>query len=470
MKKFMDEDFLLNSETAKRLYHEVAEKMPIIDYHCHLDPKDIALNRGFEDLSEVWLSGDHYKWRLLRAYGIKEELVTGGAQGIDKFKAFGEIMPSLIGNPMYHWSHLELKRGFGVEETLNSENAEEIFNITKEKLKNLRARDFIRMFNVKALCTTDDPIDDLQYHQMMAKDESMADIKVLPAFRPDKALNIDKKGFKDYIGKLAEVCEKQINGIEDLVECLLKRIEYFDVNGCKCADHGLDYIPYEDVDIDVVNKALIKALNDEPLSKPEADMYKTLLLKECAKKYSELDWVMQLHFGVMRDNNTREVGVMGPDHGHDAIRSASGVDKLSPLLNCFNENDGLPKTIIYSLNPNDNTAIATIMAAFQGGDKPGRIHQGSAWWFNDSIGGMESQLKELAANGVLGRFPGMLTDSRSFLSYTRHEYFRRILCNLIGGWVEEGLYPNDYDALRKMVEDLCFNNTNRLFGFDVEGV
>ncbi|MCD7887864.1 MAG: glucuronate isomerase [Clostridiales bacterium] len=467
MKAFMDQDFLLSTETAKKLYHEVAEQLPIIDYHCHINPQEIAEDRKFDNISQVWLGGDHYKWRLMRACGVPEEKVTGSASDREKFRAFAATMPQIIGNPVYHWSHLELQRGFGITEPLTPDNADEIYDKCNEMLQQYSARQLMEKFNVKAICTTDDPIDDLHWHDAIAADPTMS-IKVLPAFRPDKGVNIEKPGFDAYIQKLSAVVGRELTSAEDVAAALVERIDYFNSKGCLCADHGLDYCMYAEPDSAAANEAFAQAMAGQKPAKSLADAYKTLVTIACAKRYSELNWVMQIHFGCLRDNNKPQFAALGPDTGYDAVNSQSGVENLAPLLNAFVENNGLPKMILYSLNPVDNTAIATIMACFQGGGVAGKMQQGSAWWFNDNRPGMREQLTALASNGALGQFVGMLTDSRSFLSYTRHEYFRRILCELLGEWVESGQYPNDEKQLKKLVADLSFNNTNNFFRFGVE--
>lgn len=466
MRDFMDKDFLLSTKTAKNLYHEYAEKMPIIDYHCHINPKEIAEDRKFDNISQVWLGGDHYKWRLMRAAGIPEEAITGAASDREKFRAFARTMPQIIGNPIYHWSHLELQRGFGITEPLTEDNADEIYDKCNEILKHYSARQLMEKFDVKAICTTDDPIDDLHWHEVIVADESMK-IKVLPAFRPDKGVNIEKPEFAQYIQQLEKVVEREINSVEDVILALNERIDYFDARGCLCADHGLDYCMYEEPNMAAANEAFALARKGEVPARNLVDAYKTVVTIACAKKYTEKNWVMQIHFGCLRNCNKPQFKKLGADTGFDAVNSQSGVENLAPLLNAFLENDGLPKMIFYSLSPLDNTAIATIMSCFQGGGIAGKMQLGSAWWFNDNRLGMRAQLSDLAANGVLGRFVGMLTDSRSFLSYTRHEYFRRILCELIGEWVEEGQYPNDEKQLGKMIEDICLNNTNEFFRFGV---
>lgn len=466
MKPFMNADFLLTTPTARHLYHDIAAEMPIIDYHCHIDPREIAEDRKFDNISEVWLGGDHYKWRQMRWGGIPEELVTGNADPREKFRAFASVMPRLIGNPLYHWSHLELQRVFDIHEPLTADNADAIYDKCSEVLKTCSARGLMRRFNVKAVCTTDDPCDDLHWHEVIAADPTM-EIKVLPAFRPDKAVNIEKPDFAAYIARLAQTTGRTLNSADDVAEALCERADYFAAHGCLCADHGVDYCMYAEPEKPAADRAFERAMRGEALTREEIDAYKTRVTIACAKKYASLNWVMQLHFGCLRNTNKPQFGLLGADTGYDAINSASGVENVAPLLNAFAENGGLPKMILYSLSPNDNTALATIAGCFQGGGQVGRIQHGSAWWFNDNLNGMKQQLTDLAANGTLGAFVGMLTDSRSFLSYTRHEYFRRILCELIGSWVENGLYPNDEKQLRSIIEDICFNNTNTFFRFDV---
>ncbi|MBQ8647597.1 MAG: glucuronate isomerase [Oscillospiraceae bacterium] len=466
MKPFMDKDFLLSTETAKMLYHDVAEKMPIIDYHCHINPQEVAEDRKFDNITQVWLGGDHYKWRLMRANGVPEELVTGNGDDREKFRAFAGTLPKVIGNPVYHWSHLELQRVFGITEPLTADNADEVYDKCNEILKGYSARALMEKFDVRAIGTTDDPIDSLEWHEKIAADESIS-IQVLPTFRPDKAINIEKAGFADYIRKLGEVVGRELTSAEDVAAALCERIDFFAAHGARFADHGLDYCMYAVPDSAVANEAFATGMAGGVPEKALTDAYKTLVTVACAKKYAELDWAMQIHFGCLRNPNTRMFAKLGPDTGYDAVNSMSGVENVGPLLNAFNENDGLPKVILYSLNPNDNTALVTIMASFQGGGVAGKIQHGSAWWVNDNMPGMRQQLTDLALNGVLGRFIGMLTDSRSFLSYTRHEYFRRILCALIGEWVEEGYYPNDEKQLKALIADLCYNNTKEYFRFDV---
>lgn len=466
MRTFMDEDFLLSTSTARQLYHGTAEKLPIIDYHCHINPEEIAKDRKFENISQIWLEGDHYKWRLMRAGGITEDKITGDAPDREKFRAFASVMPKLMGNPIYHWSHLELKRVFGIQKPLTLKNADEIYDHCSEILKGYSARSLMRRFDVRLICTTDDPIDGLQYHEQIQADPDM-EIQVLPAFRPDQAIHIEKPGFAAYIKNLSKVTGRKLNTAEDVVEALQERMDYFGAHGCLCADHGLDYCMFEKPEKMAANRAFSMAMEGKCPDREWADAYKTFVTIGCAKRYAQKNWVMQIHFGCLRNTNQIQFARLGPDTGYDAVNSRSGVENAAPLLNAFAENEGLPKMILYSLNPTDNTALATIMACFQGGGTAGKIQQGSAWWFNDHRYGMRNQLTELAANGVLGCFVGMLTDSRSFLSYTRHEYFRRVLCEMAGEWVESGQYPDDQEFLKRFIRDLCYQNTNDFFGFGI---
>lgn len=464
MNKFMDKDFLLSTGTARELFHGTAADMPIIDYHCHLSPREIAEDKSFSSITQVWLGGDHYKWRLMRAAGVTEDLVTGDAPDREKFLAFAGVMPQLIGSPVYQWSHLELQRGFGIYEPLTPDTADSIYTRANQALKKTSARGLMRQFNVKAVCTTDDPADELCWHERIARDPDM-EIKVLPAFRPDNAVNLEKPGFAEYIKRLSQRVGRVLQTAQDVAAALTQRIEDFAGAGCLCADHGLDSMMYAPPEPAAANAAFGAAMAGAPLDPAQADAYRTLLLMACARKYVELGWVMQIHFGALRDVNKPMLRALGRDVGGDAINSGSGVEKLGLLLNAIHESSGLPKLILYSLNPNDNAAIASIMGSFQGGGVPGKLQLGSAWWFNDSRPGMRAQLTELACNGVLGQFVGMLTDSRSFLSYPRHEYFRRVLCELIGEWVESGQYPADMPRLRQLVADLSYNNTKNYFGF-----
>ncbi len=455
MKTIINDEFLLNTKTAKELY-EIAKDMPIIDYHCHLDPKLIAIDYKFDNLGELFLGGDHYKWRMMRSFGIDERYVTGDATFKEKFKAFATALQYAIGNPLYHWTHLELKRYFGIDEALCEENADEIYEkcTTLLRTDEYSARNLIKNSNVEVVCTTDDPIDTLEYHDQI-KDSGFS-VKVLPAFRPDKAVNIHKETFLPYIEKAG------VKSYEELKSWLSSRLDFFHSMGCRLSDHGLDFVPYTLGD---ASNIFNKALNGEALTKEEIDAYMTDLLVFFGKEYAKRGWCMQIHVGAIRNNNTKMYKRLGPDTGYDSIAETNLGENLSKLLDTLEMDDSLPKTILYSLNPKDNYVLATLMGCFQGSEARGKIQLGSGWWFNDQKDGMEEQLKALGNLGVLGSFVGMLTDSRSFVSYTRHDYFRRILCNLIGDWVEKGLYPNDKAMLEKIVRGISYENAKNYFNF-----
>lgn len=460
MKNFMCDDFLLSNETAKVLYHDYAAKMPIIDYHCHINPKEIADNLKFDSMTQVWLGGDHYKWRAIRSNGVDEAFITGTASPREKFQKWAETLPKAIGNPLYHWTHLELKKYFDYTGVFNANTAEEVWNLCNAKLQTeeMRVRGIIDSSNVKLLCTTDDPIDSLEYHEAI-KNDPTCNVKVLPAWRPDKAVNIDKAGFTDYMTALSQVSQTAIASIEDLFASLTKRLDHFDKHGCKASDHGLDYVPYNPASLEEVNTIFTKALKGENISFDEAEKYKSFVLIFLGEEYAKRNWVMQLHYGTIRNTNTKMFNQLGPDTGFDCISTADSAKGIVGFLNALNVKDLLPKTILYSLNPGDNEMLGTILGCFQNSEAKGKIQHGSAWWFNDTKTGMEKQLTDLANLSLLGNFIGMLTDSRSFLSYTRHEYFRRILCNLLGTWVENGEYPNDIETLGQMVQDISYNKT-----------
>ena len=466
MTPFMDNDFLLKSETAKKLYHEHAAKMPIIDYHCHINPQEIYEDKRYATITEVWLGGDHYKWRAMRSCGVAEYYITGNASPAEKFQKWAETIPNLIGNPLYHWTHLELQRYFGIYEPPNGENAMEIYEKCNTMLQNMSARSIIAQSNVKLLCTTDDPADDLHWHALMAADPTMPAI-VLPAFRPDKAMRADKPDFAQYVQKLEAAVGFAIDSIADMRRALTDRIDYFQAHGCRTADHGLDYAFYVEATEVQLEDIFARAKAGHKITWDEQLAYHTALLLHCGKSYKKYDWVNQLHFGCIRDNSRKMYGKLGPDTGFDAINDQSNALGLSRLLSAYEESDGLTKTIVYSLNPSDNGVVGTLIGCFQSDSPiPGKIQQGSAWWFNDHKPGMEAQMVSLMSLGAFGTFNGMLTDSRSFLSYTRHEYFRRILCNLIGRMVEDGEYPADLANLGKMIENISYNNTCRYFHFD----
>lgn len=466
MQQFMGEDFLLKTETAKHLFHTYAENLPIYDYHCHINPKEIWENKSYENITQVWLYGDHYKWRIMRAVGIDEKYITGDSTDYEKFEAYAKALSYSIGNPLYHWSHLELKRYFGVEEILNEKTAPVIWEKANAALKNLPCRKLIEMSNVSLIATTDDPVDTLEYHKLIREEGAMK-TKVVPAFRPDKAVDPARSDFAEYMGKLGEVCGFTIQTIADLKNALEQRIQYFHENGSRVSDHALDYVPFVPATETEVNVVLAKALLSQPVTSVERDQFRTYMIQFLASEYHKRGWVMQWHLASIRDNNKRLYRSLGVDVGNDAILDVHLARGLAGLLNACAESDQLPKTILYSLNPNDNYTLMTVGGCFQGDGIPGKIQLGSAWWFNDHIDGMTDQMRAVANVGVLGKFIGMLTDSRSFLSYFRHEYFRRIACNLIGEWVENGEYPNDEEMLKKIVEGICYYNAVEYFGIEL---
>lgn len=466
MKQFMDKDFLLTSQTAKDLYNNHAKRMPIVDYHCHINPQDIAEDKRYETITELWLGGDHYKWRLMRAAGIDEWYITGAASDEEKFKKWAYVLGRAIGNPLYHWSHLELQRYFDYHGILNEDTADEVYKLCNEKLKEPRmsAKGIIKASNVSVLCTTDDPLDNLEWHKKIVCDMDFP-VKVLPAWRPDNALNIDKPGFAEYIAKLAGVSKTPIRDFDSLCEALSNRMDYFMANGCKVADHGLDSIMYSPARGKTVDHILGTALSGGKITSRDANIFTTACIMFLGKEYSKRGWVMQLHYGCKRDNNSYMYDKIGANTGFDCIGDNSYSSNLADLLDALDIDNNLPKTIIYSLNPTENTAIDTIAGCFQNSDAVSKIQHGSAWWFNDNKEGMTEHLKSLSAEGYLAGFVGMLTDSRSLVSYTRHEYFRRILCDFIGNKVENYEFPEDMQRLGQIVEDICYNNAMRYFGF-----
>jgi glucuronate isomerase len=469
MKEFMSKDFLLSTETAKYLYHNHAAKMPVIDYHCHINPKEIADNKRYENISEVWLGGDHYKWRAIRSNGVEEKYITGkDSSPKEKFDKWAETLTKAIGNPLFHWTHLELKKYFGYEGVLSAKTADKVWELCNAKLQeeDMSARGIIEKSNVKLICTTDDPIDSLEYHAQI-KADATCKVKVLPAFRPDPAVNIEKPTFKEYIEKLASVSGVAIDSVDSLLKALENRVEFFHSMGCLTSDHGLEYVPYKMVEAKELEEIFVKGLANEELSKDEIEAYKTAVVMSLAKSYARHKWVMQIHYGVNRNNNTKRFEQLGADTGFDSTGTFDCAKNMSQLFDALEYENLLPKTILYSINPADNEVLATLMGCFQSPEAKCKVQLGSAWWFNDTKPGMQKQLTDLASLSLLGNFVGMLTDSRSFLSYTRHEYFRRILCELIGGWVENGEYPNDREALGQMVEDISYNNTVNYFGFEV---
>ncbi len=477
MKNFMDEEFLLNSEPAQFLYHNYAEKLPIIDYHCHLSPADIASDRVFDNVTQLWLAGDHYKWRAMRSLGIAERFITGDEDDFTKFKTYLSCLPRLIGNPLYHWSHLEMKRYFGVEGALNGDRAEELWNVCNAKLTRLSARTIIARSNVDLICTTDDPADTLDYHLILKADSGFS-TKVLPAFRPDKGFRPDAPWFPGYMEELGKAAHTKITDFDSLVAAYKRRAGYFNDLGCRTADHGFyEKVTFESELSDgqrkaIANVALKRALAGDRIDPEMTRAYRDALIVALAEEYSALGWVMQIHFGVLRDVNPVMFERIGPDAGCDTPNTAASVPALASMLSALRAANILPKTILYSGNSADNAALASLIGCFQ--ENLGEENQpmpnmqhGSAWWFNDSIMGMRNQLETLASEGALSSFVGMLTDSRSLLSYARHEYFRRIVCNIIGGYVLRGEYPNDVETLAQTVCDICYNNTKDFFGFEI---
>ena len=460
----INDNFMLKNKTAEKLYFEYAKDMPIIDYHCHINPQEIYEDRKFENITQVWLGGDHYKWRLMRSNGVPEEEITGKADDYTKFFRFAEMLPKAIGNPMYHWCHLELKKYFDYDGTLNADTAKEVYELCNKKLQSddMTVRSIINKSNVKMIGTTDDPTDDLRWHKALSEDKSFS-VKVCPTFRPDKAVNIDKPGFADYIKKLGEVSGVIIKSLDDLKTALAKRLDYFCELGCRATDHGLDYVVYEPTTGFAVDNIFNKVLNGGHITAFEADQYKTEIMLFLGEKIAEKGIVMQLHYGAQRNTNSKMFSSLGADTGFDCISVKNCGEALTGFLNALEAKSKLPKTIIYSLNPGDNEMIDTVLGCFQGTEVAGKIQHGSAWWFSDTKSGMEAQLKSLANLSLLGNFVGMLTDSRSFLSYTRHDYFRRILCGIIGEWVENGEYPADFVALKSVVEGISYYNAENYF-------
>lgn len=466
MKEFMGADFLLNSETAKKLFFDYAMKMPVLDYHCHINPEEIAKDRRFDNITQLWLGGDHYKWRFMRSCGVEEKYITGDASDKEKFMKWAECLGKAVGNPLFHWSHLELQRYFDYHGVLSAKTAEEVWNLCNAKLSDpsMSARNIIRMSNVTLVCTTDDPADTLEWHRMIAADPTF-DVQVLPAWRPDKAMNIEKPDYTDYITKLSKASGVEIKTFEDLKAALKNRMQFFKENGCQVSDHGLEFMMYQPADEATVAEIFAKRMRGEAVSRQEELNFKTEFMLFVNREYAKLNWVSQLHYGCKRDNNKAMYAKIGVDTGFDCISNYTPCDQLADFLNALVVTDSLPKTIVYSLNPNDNEAIGTIIGCFQDSTAVAKIQHGSAWWFNDNKIGMENQMLSLANLGNLSGFVGMLTDSRSFISYTRHEYFRRILCNLLGTLVENGEFPCDMDILGEIVQDISYNNAVRYFGF-----
>ena len=449
----INDSFMLKTETAKKLY-DMVKDLPIIDYHCHLSPQMIAEDYKFKNAYDLFLGGDHYKWRQMRTNGIDEEFITGDADEYEKFKGFASTIPYLIGNPLYHWTHLELKRYFDIDLNMSEATCEEIWNKVNECLAKdeFSAKNLIRRSNVEVICTTDDPADTLEYHEQLKDFET----KVIPTFRPDKAVEIGKETFIPYIESIG------IKSYDELEAWIRDRIAFFNDHGCRLSDHALEYVPFCVGD---AKAAFDKRMAGGELTKDEIDAFKTAMLQVCAEEYTRLDWSMQLHIGALRNNNRKMYDKLGADTGFDSINDLCIAEALAAFMNHLEYNDCLPKTILYTLNPKDNYVLGTMLGCFQKGPTAGKIQFGSGWWFNDQRDGMEAQMCALANLGMLSRFVGMLTDSRSFVSYPRHEYFRRILCNLIGTWVEDGEYPNDEAALKEIVQGICYYNAKNYFKF-----
>ena len=465
IKPFLDDNFLLENRTAEILFHEYAAKQPIIDYHNHLPPDEIAGDKKFANLTAVWLNGDHYKWRAMRTLGVPEHYTPGDASVFEKFQKWAETVPFSIRNPLFHWTHLELKRYFGVTDLLAPETAEKIYNQCGELLSTdaCSTRNLLLKMNVEVVCSTDDPVDDLRYHQQV-KQEDM-DIQMLPAFRPDRAILIEKETFPAYIQQLGEVAGMEIHAFDDLLEALQNRAAFFDKNGCKLSDHGLEQVYAEYFTEHEVDTIFKKRLTGLPVTPEEARKFMSALLYHLGCMYADKGWVQQFHLGALRNNSARMMRQLGPDTGFDSIGDREQAAALSKFLNHLDTEDKLAKTILYNLNPRDNEVMATMIGNFNDGSTRGKMQFGSAWWFLDQKDGMEKQLNTLSNMGLLSCFIGMLTDSRSFLSFPRHEYFRRLLCNLIGRDVHNGELPDDTKWLGGIVEDICYRNPKNYFGF-----
>ena len=467
VKPFMDANFLLTTETAQHLYHNHASKMPIIDYHCHLSPKMIAEDYRFKTITELWLGGDHYKWRAMRANGVNEKYITGDASDWEKFQKWAETVPYTFRNPLYHWTHLELRTAFGITETLNPESAKRIYDACNAKLaeEGMSARGLMKHYQVEVVCTTDDPIDSLEYHRSIR--ESGFEVKVLPTWRPDKAMAVnDSAAYKKYISLLGEVSGIQLQTYAPLLQALQARHDFFASEGCKVADHGVSAFPWAACTEAEATTLFAKVISGNELTSEEVAKLQTAILLELCRMNHAKGWVQQLHFGPMRNVNSRMFRQLGPDTGFDTIGDYSNGQALARFLDALNVDDKLAKTILYNINPGENAVIGAMAANFQDGITPGKIQFGSGWWFNDQIDGMEQQMNTLSLQGLLSRFVGMLTDSRSFVSYPRHEYFRRILCNLVGKDVQEGLIPEcEMPRVEAMIEDICYKNAKQYFNF-----
>ena len=462
---FIHDNFLLENKFAEELYHNYSKNQPIIDYHNHLSPQHIAENTIFDNITKVWINGDHYKWRAMRTLGVNEQFITGNASDKDKFLQWGKTVPYTMRNPLYHWTHLELARYFDINELLNEKSAESIYEQASAKINSseFSTQNLLKKVNAELVCTTEDPIDTLEFHQQLAKSDF--NVKVSTAFRPDKAILISNDGYNEYLNKLAEVVGSEINSYSDLCSALKNRIEYFNSNGSKLSDHGLDQIYFENFTENEVNSIFKKKRENAELTKEEALKFQSAILLFLSETYHEFGWVQQFHLGALRNNNARMHRILGPDTGWDSIGDFSQAQKLSGFLNALDAKDKLTKTIIYNLNPADNEVMATMIGNFNDGSVKGKVQFGSGWWFLDQKDGMTKQLNALSNMGLISCFVGMLTDSRSFLSFPRHEYFRRILCNLLGDEIKRGELPNDMQWIGKMVSDISYNNAKEYFKF-----
>ena len=471
MKSFLDENFLLENTTAQELYHEQAKVLPIIDYHCHLDPRMVAENHRFRSITELWLGGDHYKWRAERTNGVPERLITGDASDWEKFEAWAKTMPYCMRNPLYHWTHLELKTAFGITKLLNPLTAREIFDETNERLQNdpnMTARGLMRHYGVELVCTTDDPVDDLRWHKQV-KDEGF-EIRMLPAWRPDKAMSVENPvAFRDYVSQLAKAADMEIRSFQDFTDALERRHEYFHSMGSRLSDHGINEFYDEQYNEAEIRTIFNDALAGKQPSEADVRKFKCHMLYFFAVQDNKAGWTQQFHYGAMRNNNSLMMQRLGPDTGYDSIGQSQTALAMSHFFNHLNEKGQLAKTIIYNLNPADNEMVATMLGNFQDGSVPGKMQWGSGWWFLDQKDGIERQLNALSALGLLSRFVGMLTDSRSFLSYPRHEYFRRILCNLVGRDIERGELPYEgleKERIKQMIKDISYFNAKQYFNFN----
>jgi glucuronate isomerase len=466
MKKFLDENFLLETPTAVKLYHDYAKQMPIIDYHCHLSPEQIANNHQFENITQAWLYGDHYKWRAMRTNGVDESYVTGNKNDFEKFEAWAKTVPYTLRNPLYHWTHLELQRYFDIHEILNVNSAKSIYDNASMKISRpeYSVRGLLEKMNVKVVCTTDDPLDDLKFHQSFKKENTT--LKMYPAWRPDAAMNVASKDkFNAYIEKLNTVNGSAVNNFSDYLDALKKRHDYFAAHGCTLSDHGLEEIYADDYTDDEITNTFAKIRSGKDLELTEIRKFKSAMLYHFAIWDAEKGWVQQFHLGALRNNNSRMLSQLGPDTGWDSIGDFSQAKALSAFFDRLDKENKLAKTIIYNLNPSDNELMATMIGNFNDGSVPGKIQFGSGWWFLDQKDGMTRQLNALSNMGLLSKFVGMLTDSRSFLSFPRHEYFRRLLCNLFGTEIENGELPNDIEWIGKVIQDICYNNAKEYFGW-----